>query len=167
MSIPKPITYHQWNHPEEYILAESQELFDNILFPLAQRIANRTIDLDLVQVQPMAAPQIDVLPWLYFDVNPAHPRTIVEHIPKPLLYKKWKQQQAIIKKWKDSGILEGVRGNQFEPGYAYAAYIPVVLTPEVICSPNFNPNRAIRSRYAISLANNNFYDTVRIVPEEE
>jgi hypothetical protein len=157
MNIPNPKSYYEWKHPEEERL-----VFDNIIFPLIRRVAAQVVGLDLVAVQPMVAP----VGRLMFPMggNWAERRSILD-FDKPIPYKNWKQRKEIAKKWSESGVLDGItglRGQQvLDPGYIYAPYVPVMLTP-TIEERDFAPRRQLSSRYAIRMVNNNFYGTINV-----
>jgi hypothetical protein len=102
MRIPKPLTYRQWKHPEE---SDETGVFNDIVFPLIRRVVARTIDLDLVTVQPMDAPR-GILFGL--DNDFIDKRTIIDRIPKPTPYNIWKRRKLVIDTWVDAGFLDGL-----------------------------------------------------------
>lgn len=161
MNIPNPKSYYEWKHPEEESL-----VFDNIIFPLIRRVAAQVVGLDLVAVQPLGPP----VGRLMFAMggNWAERRSILD-FNKPIPYKNWKQRKDIQKKWEESGVLDGIRAPfrndvELEPGYVYAPYIPLMITPP-IQEGNFAPRGQLTSRYARRMVNNNFYGTINVSGE--
>lgn len=159
MNIPKPISYYQWKHPEE---ADPTGLFDGIMAPLVRRVGAQLIGLDLVPVQPLAAPR----GVLFFPgdmiINDTHPKNIIERLAKPQPYSKWKRLKILQKKWEDSGVLEGLRGEElFEQGLIYAPYIPMMVTPTIV-EGDVQPRAEIATRYAQRVVNNSCYGLLNI-----
>lgn len=55
------------------------------------------------------------------------------------------------------------RGEQFlEPGYIFAPYIPVMVTPPIVSENNYQPTRGLMSRYAKKTIDEKFYGTIRL-----
>ncbi len=152
MTIEKPISFHSWKFPDSFI-------WDGI-FPMVRRIHAQLIGLDLVPVQPLGPPlallDAPYYPEIFYRKEKWEPN-------KPKSWQHW----VIQKKWEKTGLLDGLHppilsDNEFRrgiPGYIYAPYMPVMITPPIV-EEDFAPARQIASRYARRMVNNNFYTSI-------
>jgi len=63
-----------------------------------------------------------------------------------------------LKFFDDNGNPIGHKNQNFlEPGYIFAPYIPLIEEPS-----EFRPRQGIRSRYALTTVNNNYFESVVI-----
>ena len=63
-----------------------------------------------------------------------------------------------LKFFDNNGNLIGYKNQNFlEPGYIFVPYIPLIEEPS-----EFRPRRSLRSRYARTTVNNNYYSTITI-----
>lgn len=183
MNLNKPISYTGWIIKKDLIRKwKDSGLLDGLywagidpaiddwpsVLPIARRMFPQLVANDIITVQPMDEPIFinldDITMEVTYDYNPdlfavesVKPKSCILPIKKPVSFSIWKflKNNPQIKE-----LRLGVKS--FDPGYIWAPYIPIMVTPSIVDENVFEPRNLITTRYATTTTiNSDFYENVR------